>query len=137
MQLFRSIFDVPGWHAACVASAAGLRDSAKSFRSLLDHISEGLRFYIGMADVVGKARQECNDFAFTRQVSSEEGERQWLYVFKKTKTLNTGEGFSGDVCTVSIFSDDESLQVHKEGRCCSCGMFDTDSRFQAGFCSGI
>ncbi|MEW5310155.1 MAG: hypothetical protein WDW38_001981 [Sanguina aurantia] len=69
-RLFRSIFDVDGWHAACVGSAAGLRESAKSFRGLLDHISEGLRFYIGMADVVGRARQECNDFAFTRQPMS-------------------------------------------------------------------
>ncbi|MEW5305101.1 MAG: hypothetical protein WDW36_007663 [Sanguina aurantia] len=71
-RLFRSIFDVDGWHAACVGSAAGLRESAKSFRGLLDHISEGLRFYIGMADVVGRARQECNDFAFTRQVQRDE-----------------------------------------------------------------
>ncbi len=39
------------------------------FRELLDHCSEGLRFYLGMSEVVKKAKQEAADFAFTRQVS--------------------------------------------------------------------
>lgn len=45
---FRTIFDVDGWGRACEAAAAGVRGSAKVFRELLDHLSEGLRFYIGM-----------------------------------------------------------------------------------------
>lgn len=43
------------------------------YRELLDHCSEGLRFYLGMAEVVKKAAQEAHDFAFTRQVGRSVG----------------------------------------------------------------
>ncbi|KAG2435427.1 hypothetical protein HYH02_011927 [Chlamydomonas schloesseri] len=69
---FRAIFDVTGWRAACEAAAAGVRETVRQYRELLDHCSEGLRFYLGMSEVVRKAKQEAADFAFTRQVQRDE-----------------------------------------------------------------
>ena len=39
-KAFRQVFDVAGWRASCDASAAGVRESGKVFRELLDHLSE-------------------------------------------------------------------------------------------------
>ncbi|EFJ43641.1 programmed cell death protein 6 interacting protein X [Volvox carteri f. nagariensis] len=64
---FRALFDVDGWRAACETAATGIRESVRQYRELLDHCSEGLRFYLGMSDVVRKAKQEAADFAYTRQ----------------------------------------------------------------------
>ncbi|GLC38437.1 hypothetical protein PLESTB_001578000 [Pleodorina starrii] len=69
---FRSVFDVNGWRAACEAAAAGVRETVRQYRELLDHGSEGLRFYLGMSEVVRKAKQEAADFAYTRQVQRDE-----------------------------------------------------------------
>lgn len=46
------------------------QQTVRQYRELLDHCSEGLRFYLGMSEVVRKAKQEAADFAFTRQVGS-------------------------------------------------------------------
>ena len=54
------------------AAAAGVRSQVASFKEVRDNLSEGLRFYIGMSEVVKKAGQECSDFAFTRQVQRED-----------------------------------------------------------------
>lgn len=54
------------------------------FRELLDHCSEGLRFYLGMSEVVKKAKQEAADFAFTRQVSK----GQWTHLGTQGKLLH-------------------------------------------------
>ena len=48
-----------GWRASCDSSAAGVRESAKVFRELSDHLIEGLRFYIGTSEVVKRQLQEC------------------------------------------------------------------------------
>jgi len=40
VQVFREVFDVAGWHASCEAAAAGIREEARMFKSLLDHCSE-------------------------------------------------------------------------------------------------
>ncbi|GFR44800.1 hypothetical protein Agub_g6135, partial [Astrephomene gubernaculifera] len=69
---FRALFDVNGWRAGCEAAAAGVRETVRQYRELLDHCSEGLRFYLGMSEVVRKMKQEAADFAFTRQVQREE-----------------------------------------------------------------
>ncbi|GLI70883.1 hypothetical protein VaNZ11_015904 [Volvox africanus] len=69
---FRTLFDVDGWRTACETAAMGIRETVHQYRELLDHCSEGLRFYMGMNDAVRKAKQEAADFAFTRQVQREE-----------------------------------------------------------------
>ncbi|KAG2490070.1 hypothetical protein HYH03_011535 [Edaphochlamys debaryana] len=69
---FRALFDVAGWRSGCEAAAAGIRDTVRQYRELLDHCSEGLRFYLGMGEVVRKCKQESADFAYTRQVQREE-----------------------------------------------------------------
>eukprot|EP00198_Chlamydomonas_reinhardtii_P012800 XP_001702137.1 programmed cell death protein 6-interacting protein [Chlamydomonas reinhardtii] len=70
---FRTLFDVTGWRSACEAAAAGVRETVRQYRELLDHCSEGLRFYLGMSEVVRKAKQEAADFAFTRQYGAPYG----------------------------------------------------------------
>ena len=45
VQAFRTVFEVASWRAACDASAAGMKSSLKLYREVLDHLSEGLRFY--------------------------------------------------------------------------------------------
>eukprot|EP00200_Dunaliella_tertiolecta_P017215 CAMPEP_0202411634 /NCGR_PEP_ID=MMETSP1128-20130828/22377_1 /ASSEMBLY_ACC=CAM_ASM_000463 /TAXON_ID=3047 /ORGANISM="Dunaliella tertiolecta, Strain CCMP1320" /LENGTH=780 /DNA_ID=CAMNT_0049017371 /DNA_START=116 /DNA_END=2454 /DNA_ORIENTATION=- len=71
-KVFREVFDVHGWRAACEAAAAGIREEARTFKGLLDHCSEGLRFYLGMHEVERRCRQEAEDFAFTRSVQRDE-----------------------------------------------------------------
>lgn len=39
-QVFRAVFDVAGWRSNCEAAAQGMRESVKTFRELLDHLSE-------------------------------------------------------------------------------------------------
>ncbi len=57
-----------------------------AFRELLDHCSEGLRFYLGMAEVVRRCKQECEDWAFTRKVQRDEvrmvRELRWMETHK-------------------------------------------------------
>ncbi|GAX77401.1 hypothetical protein CEUSTIGMA_g4847.t1 [Chlamydomonas eustigma] len=69
---FQNIFDVNGWRKSCEGAAAGMRESSKTFRELLDHLSEGLRFYLGTSEVVRRCLQECQDFVFTRGVQRDE-----------------------------------------------------------------
>ncbi len=58
----------PPGSAPCCASVLSTPQTVRQYRELLDHCSEGLRFYLGMSEVVRKAKQEAADFAFTRQV---------------------------------------------------------------------
>ncbi|KAL6757097.1 BRO1-like domain-containing protein [Haematococcus lacustris] len=71
-RLFRLAFDIQGWHNACETAATDIKQEVKAFKELLDHCSEGLRFYLGMSEVVRRCRQESEDLAFTRRVQREE-----------------------------------------------------------------
>ncbi len=45
---FRSIFEIGAWRQACEQAAAGMRGQVKLFREVMDHLSEGLRFYMSL-----------------------------------------------------------------------------------------
>lgn len=47
-QAFRAAFEVAAWRAACEAAAGGVRSSVRCYREVLDHLSEGLRFYMSL-----------------------------------------------------------------------------------------
>lgn len=69
---FMLVFDVAGWRASCEAASNTIRENIKTFRELLNHLSEGLRFYIGTAEVITRTLQESQDFVYTRGVQREE-----------------------------------------------------------------
>lgn len=62
-SVFRSIFEIGAWRQACEQAAAGMRGQVKLFREVMDHLSEGLRFYmslqVGAAGDVGAAGVLC------------------------------------------------------------------------------
>ena len=41
------MFDVAGWRSSCEAAAQGMRESVKTFRELLDHLSEVWKGSVG------------------------------------------------------------------------------------------
>ena len=55
------MFDVAGWRSSCDAAAAGVRDTAKTYRELLDHLSEvkGEESVWGGVDVRRAGRSEA------------------------------------------------------------------------------
>ena len=69
---FRAAFQVPQWRAACEAAAGGVRGALKAYREVLDHLSEGLRFYMSLQEAVKEHQQQCSDFAFTRALQRDE-----------------------------------------------------------------
>jgi programmed cell death 6-interacting protein len=69
---FRAAFAVPAWRSACEQAAQGQRASLKAYREILDHLSEGLRFYMSLQEAVAAHKQQCDDFCFTRALQREE-----------------------------------------------------------------
>lgn len=47
-QLFAEAHDVAGWRAGCAAAASGYRSTARSFGEVLEHLAEGLKFYMAL-----------------------------------------------------------------------------------------
>ncbi|KAJ9513660.1 hypothetical protein QJQ45_015416, partial [Haematococcus lacustris] len=83
-RLFRLAFDIQGWHNACEAAATDIKQEVKAFKELLDHCSEGLRFYLGMSEVVRRCRQESEDLAFTRRVQREETAQELAQITQRS-----------------------------------------------------
>jgi hypothetical protein len=48
VQAFKAVFEVPAWRAACEGAAGGIRAILKTYKEVLDHLSEGLRFYMSL-----------------------------------------------------------------------------------------
>jgi hypothetical protein len=48
LQAFKAVFEVPAWRAACEGAAGGIRAILKTYKEVLDHLSEGLRFYMSL-----------------------------------------------------------------------------------------
>ncbi|GBF94332.1 hypothetical protein Rsub_06954 [Raphidocelis subcapitata] len=71
-QAFRSAFEVAAWRASCDAAAAGPRGALRTYRELLDHVTEGLRFYLSLQEAVHDHRQQVGDFAFARRQQRDE-----------------------------------------------------------------
>lgn len=46
--MFKAVFEVPAWRGACEAAAGGIKASLKTYKEVLDHLSEGLRFYMSL-----------------------------------------------------------------------------------------
>ena len=69
---FRAAFAVPAWRAACEAAAQGQRASLRAYREILDHLSEGLRFYMSLQEAIAAHKQQCDDFCYTRALQREE-----------------------------------------------------------------
>ena len=72
LQAFREIFDISGWRTSCDAAASGVKRHAALFKELMDHLSEGLRFYLSLQEAVKTHLQMCTDFAYTRNIQREE-----------------------------------------------------------------
>ncbi|KAI8477285.1 MAG: programmed cell death protein 6 interacting protein X [Monoraphidium minutum] len=71
-QAFRAVFEVTAWRAACEAAAGGVRVTLKEYREVLDHLTEGLRFYMSLQEAVKGHQQQCADFAYTRALQRDE-----------------------------------------------------------------
>jgi hypothetical protein len=48
VQAFKAVFEVPAWRAACEGAAGGIKAVLKTYKEVLDHLSEGLRFYMSL-----------------------------------------------------------------------------------------
>jgi hypothetical protein len=57
-QSFRSIFAVDAWRAACESAGGGVKGTLKAYREVLDHLSEGLRFYMSLQVRMTCSRRE-------------------------------------------------------------------------------
>jgi hypothetical protein len=48
LQMFKAAFEVGAWRASCEAAAGGIKGLLSSYKEVLDHLSEGLRFYMSL-----------------------------------------------------------------------------------------
>ncbi|GBF91561.1 hypothetical protein Rsub_04301 [Raphidocelis subcapitata] len=71
-QTFKSVFQVDAWRASCDSGGTGARAALRSYREVLDHLSEGLRYYMSLQEAVKEHQQQCSDFAFTRGLQRDE-----------------------------------------------------------------
>ncbi|KAF8060549.1 BRO1 [Scenedesmus sp. PABB004] len=71
-QAFRSVFEVAAWRAGAEAAAGGIRGTLKTYREVLDHLSEGLRFYMSLQEAVKQHQQQCSDYAYTRALQRDD-----------------------------------------------------------------
>ena len=69
---FRAALAVPAWRAACEGAAAGQKAALRCYRDVLDHLSEGLRFYMSLQEAVAAHKQQCEDFCYTRALQRDE-----------------------------------------------------------------
>lgn len=66
------MFEVASWRSACEGASAGLKATLKTYRGVLDHLSEGLRFYSSLQDAVSKHKTQCTDYSYTRALQRDE-----------------------------------------------------------------
>jgi len=53
----------------CVqAGAGGMRGKLAVYKDLLDHMSEGLRFYMSLQEAITTLRQQSGDYTLTRSI---------------------------------------------------------------------
>eukprot|EP00879_Flechtneria_rotunda_P013649 GHRR01014259.1.p1 GENE.GHRR01014259.1~~GHRR01014259.1.p1 ORF type:complete len:727 (+),score=319.48 GHRR01014259.1:344-2524(+) len=71
-QAFKAVFEVPAWRASCEAAAAGIKGALKTYKEVLDHLTEGLRFYMSLQDAVKQHQQQCSDYAYTRALQRDD-----------------------------------------------------------------
>ncbi|WIA35320.1 hypothetical protein OEZ86_003775 [Tetradesmus obliquus] len=71
-QAFKAVFEVPAWRAACEGAAGGIKATLKTYKEVLDHLSEGLRFYMSLQEAVKQHQQQCSDYAYTRALQRDD-----------------------------------------------------------------
>ncbi|WIA15140.1 hypothetical protein OEZ85_001828 [Tetradesmus obliquus] len=71
-QAFKAVFEVPAWRAACEGAAGGIKTTLKTYKEVLDHLSEGLRFYMSLQEAVKQHQQQCSDYAYTRALQRDD-----------------------------------------------------------------
>eukprot|EP00878_Enallax_costatus_P005711 GHUV01005989.1.p1 GENE.GHUV01005989.1~~GHUV01005989.1.p1 ORF type:complete len:726 (+),score=266.47 GHUV01005989.1:1137-3314(+) len=71
-QMFKAVFEVAAWRAACESAATGIKNTLKTYKEVLDHLSEGLRFYMSLQEAVKQHQQQCSDYAYTRALQRDD-----------------------------------------------------------------
>jgi len=69
---FIDMYGVAEWRAACSNSASEVRKTMELYREIRDNLSEGLRFYMQLQDVIGTLVQHCGDFCLTRRIQRDD-----------------------------------------------------------------
>jgi programmed cell death 6-interacting protein len=71
-QVFKTLFEVGAWRAACANASAHVKGIVKVFKEVEDHLAEGLRFYMSLQDAVKQHQQQCSDYAYTRALQRDD-----------------------------------------------------------------
>jgi hypothetical protein len=53
------VFEVAAWRSACSGASANVKGVVTTFKEVLDHLSEGLRFYMSLQVRVARAVRVC------------------------------------------------------------------------------
>lgn len=70
--MFKTLFEVGAWRAACANASSNVKAIVKTFKEVLDHLSEGLRFYMSLQEAVKQHQQQCSDYAYTRALQRDD-----------------------------------------------------------------
>eukprot|EP00775_Hariotina_reticulata_P008073 gene8073-8268_t len=71
-QMFKAAFEVGAWRVSCEAAAGGIKGVLSGYKEVLDHLSEGLRFYMSLQEAVKQHQQQCSDYAYTRALQRDD-----------------------------------------------------------------
>jgi len=72
VQVFKTLFEVGAWRSACGNASNNVKATVKVFKEVLDHLSEGLRFYMSLQEAVKAHQQQCSDYAYTRALQRDD-----------------------------------------------------------------
>ena len=73
---FITAYNVSEWRAACATYAMQVKMGYDTYSQIQHDLEEGLRFYSTLQDAVKGLKQQCSDFALTRQMQRDDFIRQ-------------------------------------------------------------
>eukprot|EP00873_Tetraselmis_striata_P008261 jgi/Tetstr1/428525/TSEL_001855.t1 len=71
-QRFMSLYGVDDWRAACNKAANDVRGTMNLYKELRDNLSEGMRFYLQLQEVISTLVQHCGDYCLTRRIQRDD-----------------------------------------------------------------
>lgn len=71
-ERFMQLYGVTDWRAACSKAANDVRVTMNLYKELRDNLSEGMRFYLQLQEVIGTLVQHCGDYCLTRRIQRDD-----------------------------------------------------------------
>ncbi|XP_058097745.1 vacuolar-sorting protein BRO1 [Magnolia sinica] len=69
---FTAVFNLEDYRASREKSYKQIAAAISKFREIKDNINEGLKFYVTLQDAITIVKQQCSDFAMTRNIQCRE-----------------------------------------------------------------